>query len=66
MLAFECSSLVGILLQSVAVGRVTKASASYNKFFTISGNCSEADAERYGPVLERIVQSFRPPAASQA
>lgn len=44
--------------QSVALGNTGR----YNKLFTLNATCTAADVEQYGPVLQGIVDSFRPPA----
>ncbi len=34
---------------------------SYHRLFTVNATCTAPDKEQYGAVLERVVQSFRPP-----
>ncbi len=44
--------------QAVAIGN----NGTYNRFYTVNASCTAADLAEFGPVLRRVVDSFKPPA----
>jgi hypothetical protein len=43
--------------QAVAIGN----NGMHNRFYTVNATCTAADCAQYGPVLQKIVNSFAPP-----
>lgn len=48
---FECRQLDGHV-----------AGCRYNRFYTLTAQCPEADVPTYRSTLEGVINSFRPPA----